>query len=228
VTVGGERRPDEDPNQDWRISPISLIFASLVRALAATIDFRYHGDREVRAREREGRPFILAFWHRHLVLMRYAYFGRWITVMVSQSRDGEISARSLARLGVDVARGSTTRGGAMGLRDLLRHAAEGSDLAFTPDGPRGPARKVQPGVVVAAGMTGFPVIPVAVGASRARTLRSWDRMLVPLPFARVDIVYGEALSFDRRADVAAGAARLEAALNAVESRAETLGAGRVP
>lgn len=216
----------EDPSGDWRISPISLTFSSLVRALASTIDFRYHGDEEVRRRERAREPFILAFWHRHIVLMRYAYFGSRITVMVSQSWDGEISARSLERLGVDAARGSSSRGGVLGMRDLLRRAATGSDLAFTPDGPRGPAGRVQPGVVVASAVTGFPVIAVAMAASRSKTLGTWDRMIVPLPFSRVDFHYGEPLYFARGGDIEHDAARLQEALDEAARRAESRQRGR--
>ncbi len=128
----------------------------------------------------QGRPFILAFWHRYLVLMRYAYFGSRMSVLVSQSWDGELTAQTLAHLGIDTCRGSTSQGGAAALRDLLRRARDGSDLAFTPDGPRGPLRRVQPGVIVAAALSGLPIQPVAIGATRRKLLRSWDRMLVPL------------------------------------------------
>ncbi len=211
---------------DWRISPISLVFSSLVRALGSTVEFRYHQDGEIRSWERDRRPFILAFWHRHLVLMRYAYLGSRITVMVSRSWDGEISARSLERLGVDSARGSTSRGAVLGMREILRRAAEGSDLAFTPDGPRGPAERVQPGVVVAGAMTGLPVVPVAMAASRSKTLRSWDRMVVPLPFSRVDFFYGQPLRFARGGDLASDVARLQAALDDQSRIAENRGSGR--
>src|SRR6185503_13562006 len=175
---------------------------------------RHHGDEGLRAWEREGKPFILAFWHRHLLLMPYAYRGRRISVLVSQSRDGELIARTVARLGIDTSRGSSSRGGVAGMRALLRKAAEGYDLAFTPDGPRGPAGEVQPGVVLAAAATGWPVQPVALAASRARRLGSWDRFVVPLPSAAVHFVYGEPLHVARGEDVQAAAAELARRLDA--------------
>jgi lysophospholipid acyltransferase (LPLAT)-like uncharacterized protein len=188
---------------------------------------RHHGDAAVRAWEAGGERFILAFWHRHLLLMPYAYRGRRISVLISRSSDGELIARTVARFGIDASRGSSSRGGAAGLRELLRKGAAGYDLAFTPDGPRGPAGVVQPGVVLAAAASGFPVQPVAIAASRCRRLRSWDRFLVPLPGATVHIVYGEALAVERRADPALAAVELARRLDATAAAAELLARGEI-
>jgi len=186
------------------------------------VRLRYHGDERIREWERRGDHFILAFWHRHLLLMPYAYRGWRISVLVSQSRDGELIARTVARLGIDSSRGSSSRGGIAGMRSLLRKAAEGWDIAFTPDGPRGPLREVQPGVILAAASTGLPILPVAIAASRARLLSSWDRFLVPLPFSTVHIVYGEPLAVERRGNLDAAAAELKRRLEGVEAAAEAL------
>jgi lysophospholipid acyltransferase (LPLAT)-like uncharacterized protein len=209
------------------VSPasLSLLAAGFLRGLRATLRLRHHGDGQLRAWEREGRPFILAFWHRHLLLMPYAYRGRRISVLVSQSRDGELIARTVARLGIDSSRGSSSRGGMAGMRALLRKAADGWDIAFTPDGPRGPLREVQPGVILAAAATGLPIQPVAIAASRAKLLRSWDRFLVPLPFSKVHFVYGEPLAVERRGNLEQAAAELKARLDAAEAAAEDLARG---
>jgi lysophospholipid acyltransferase (LPLAT)-like uncharacterized protein len=194
----------------------------LIRALRASVRLRHHGDEGMRAREAAGERFILAFWHRHLLLMPYAYRGRRISVLVSQSRDGELIARTVARFGIDASRGSSSRGGMQGMRSLLRKAAEGYDLAFTPDGPRGPAGVVQPGVILAAAATGWPVQPVALAATHCRRLRSWDRFVVPLPLSTVHFVYGEPLAVARRADPAGGAMELQRRLEAAAAAAERL------
>lgn len=209
----------------WRVGALSLGAAWFIRALRAGVRLRHHGDGAVRAWEAGDQRFILAFWHRHLLLMPYAYRGRRISVLISRSRDGELIARTVARFGIDAARGSSSRGGAAGLRDLLRKAAAGYDLAFTPDGPRGPAGVVQPGVILAAAATGFPVQPVAIAASRSRRLRSWDRFLVPLPPATVHVVYGEALTVRRKGSVEGAAEELRRRLDAAEATAERLAAG---
>jgi len=190
------------------------------------VRLRHHGDERLRRWEHEGEHFILAFWHRHLLLMPYAYRGRKISVLVSRSTDGELIARTVARLGVDSTRGSSSRGGVSGMKALLRKAAEGWDIAFTPDGPRGPAREVQSGVILAAAATGLPIQPVAIAASRVRLLRSWDRFLVPMPFSTVHLVYGEPLVVERRGDTAEATAELKGRLDAAEAEAEGWAEGR--
>lgn len=206
---------------------ISFLAANLIRGLRATVRLRFHGDERIREWERTGTRFILAFWHRHLLLMPYAYRGTRISVLVSQSRDGELIARTVARLGIDSSRGSSSRGGIAGMRSLLRKAAEGWDIAFTPDGPRGPLREVQPGVILAAAATGLPIQPVAIAASRAKLLRSWDRFLVPLPFSKVHIVYGEPLTVERRGDLEQASAELKRRLEGAEAAAEGWAGGVV-
>jgi lysophospholipid acyltransferase (LPLAT)-like uncharacterized protein len=217
---GGAERPG-----DWRAALLASAAALFLRLLRRTVRLRFHDDATVRRWERERRRFLIACWHRHLLLMRYSYRGDRMSVLVSRSRDGELIARVLAKLGVGSVRGSSSRGGAAGLRALLRRARAGSDLAITPDGPRGPLREVQPGVVLAAAATGLPVVPVALAASRRKELGSWDRMPLPLPGSRVEIVYGEPLAVPRDATVEEWAPRIKAAIDAAERRAEELARG---
>ncbi|HWM93024.1 MAG TPA: lysophospholipid acyltransferase family protein [Thermoanaerobaculia bacterium] len=205
---------------------LSFAAAGLIRALRASVKLRHHDDGPMRKMEQRGERFILAFWHRHLLLMPYSYRGRGISVLVSQSRDGELIARTVARLGIDSSRGSSSRGGVAGMRTLLRKGQEGYDLAFTPDGPRGPASEVQPGVILAAAATGFPIQPVAVAATRAKRLNSWDRFLIPLPLSTVHFVYGEPLAVERRGDPATAAAELKRRLDGAEDDAERWASGR--
>ncbi|HEV2846849.1 MAG TPA: lysophospholipid acyltransferase family protein [Thermoanaerobaculia bacterium] len=203
-----------------KTSLISFVAANFIRGLRATVRLRHHGDERMREWERRREHFILAFWHRHLLLMPYAYRGKGISVLVSQSTDGELIARTVARLGIDSSRGSSSRGGAAGMRSLLRKAAEGWDIAFTPDGPRGPLREVQPGVILAAAATGLPIQPVALAATLKKELRSWDRFVVPAPFSTVHFVYGEPLAVERRGDLEAAGAELKRRLDAAEGEAE--------
>ena len=182
----------------------------------------------MRAWERQGEHFILAFWHRHLLLMPYAYRGKRISVLVSQSTDGELIARTVARLGIDSTRGSSSRGGVSGMKTLLRKAAAGWDIAFTPDGPRGPVREVQPGVILAAAATGLPIVPVVLAASKAKLLRSWDRFVVPLPLSTVHFVYGEPFAVERRGEISEAARELKRRLDAAEAEAERWATGVLP
>ncbi len=240
--MGRPRAPDETPAQTpdetparapegteaggWKVAAIAGLAAVVIRLLRAGVRLRHHGDSGMRRREAAGERFILAFWHRHLLLMPYAYRGSGISVLVSRSRDGELIARTVAHFGIDASRGSSSRGGATGLKTLLRKAEAGFDLAFTPDGPRGPRAEVQPGVILAAAMTGLPIQPVALAASRAKLLRSWDRFVVPLPPATVHFVYGEPMTVGRRDDPGEAAAALKSRLDEAEARAEALAAGQ--
>lgn len=211
-----------------QVEAVSFIAAWFIRALRASVRLRHHGDAQLRAWERQGEHFILAFWHRHLLLMPYAYRGRRISVLVSQSTDGELIARTVARLGIDSTRGSSSRGGVSGMKTLLRKAAAGWDIAFTPDGPRGPVREVQPGVILAAAATGLPIVPVALAASKAKLLQSWDRFVVPLPISKVHVVYGEPLAVARRGEIADAAMELKRRLDMAEMEAERWAAGVLP
>ncbi|MEM7052365.1 MAG: lysophospholipid acyltransferase family protein [Acidobacteriota bacterium] len=208
--------------REWQIALGSWLLAWIVRGLAATVRRHHDGDAAQRALESSGSPYILACWHRHLLLMPKAYGGRRISIMISQHRDGELAARAAARLGIGSTRGSTTRGGVAALWGLLKKARAGWDLAFAPDGPKGPPEVAKAGVVLAAAATGLPVVPVAFAASRYRCLGSWDRMIVPLPGARVCFAHGEPLSFSRETDTEEGCRLLEERLGEVGRRAEAL------
>ncbi len=120
--------------------------------------------------------------------------------------------------GYETVRGSTSRGGGAALRGLVKAARSGRSLAITPDGPRGPRQRLQPGVITAAQMTGLPIIPLAGGASRAWWPGSWDRFCIPKPFARVRVLYGEPRYVARDATAAElrrHAEELEAEMNAM-------------
>jgi lysophospholipid acyltransferase (LPLAT)-like uncharacterized protein len=205
---------------------LGIAAALFIRVLRRTVRLSFEGDAYARRWERERRRFVLAFWHRHLLLMRYAYRGDRMNVLISQSRDGEIIASAMEHLGIGSVRGSSSRGGASGLRAALRQARGGSDLGVTPDGPRGPAKQVQPGVILIAAASGLPIVPVASGASRARVLGSWDRMLLPLPGSRVTFAFGAPLEIPREGRPEEWSPILAERLEGLERRAAELAGGR--
>jgi hypothetical protein len=141
---------------------IAFLGSLFIRALHATLRVRH-----VRAEYIEGTPqYVLAFWHAHLLLMLHSRYRRPITVMISQSKDGEYIARVFDWYGVESARGSSTRGGSAALREMIRAARAGRNIVFTPDGPKGPARVAKDGLIVAAQATGLPIVPVAFAAKK--------------------------------------------------------------
>lgn len=198
----------------------------LIRGIRRTNRLRHHGDGAMRALEADGTPFIIAFWHRHLLLMPYCYRGGPISVLISRHGDGALIAEACRHFGFSVSRGSSTRGGVGAVREMLRRAREGWSLGVTPDGPKGPVGIVKPGVIQVAQRSGLPIQPVALAASRARRLRSWDRFLVPLPFGRVDFVYGELLRVARADDVDAAAAELARRIDRAGAEAERIAGAR--
>jgi len=166
-------------------------------------------------------PVLYTVWHGHLLPALVQHRGDGTTLLISGHRDGGHLARTARGWGFRTVRGSSTRGGAAGLRGLIRALARGDHGAVTPDGPRGPARVVKPGVIAAAQHTGAAIIPIGTGASRAWRARSWDAFLLPRPFARVRVVYGPPIHVSPGARPAARAVReLEAALDRATREAE--------
>jgi lysophospholipid acyltransferase (LPLAT)-like uncharacterized protein len=129
-------------------------------------------------------------WHGQQLPLLWTHRRRGIAVIISEHRDGELIARVAHSIGFRTVRGSTTRGGARALLRGCRELEEGHDLAVTVDGPRGPAGTVAPGCLVISQRTGAPMVPTAASAARAWRLNSWDRFMIPKPFARVTVTYG--------------------------------------
>jgi lysophospholipid acyltransferase (LPLAT)-like uncharacterized protein len=135
----------------------------------------------------EGRePAVFAFWHgRMLLIPMICPPRRKIHVLISTHRDGEMIARTMHRFGFGTVRGSSTRGGATAGMQAVKALQAGDSVAVTPDGPKGPVMKVQPGLLTIAEMAGVPVIPVTYASTRCRRMKSWDRFMVALPFGTV-------------------------------------------
>jgi len=149
---------------------------------------------------RRGEPIVFVFWHGQLLPLVHYHRKEGIVVLVSDHADGEYITRVILRHGFGAARGSSTRGGVKGLKGILRAIQGGKDLAFTPDGPRGPRHVFKWGALTAAQISGAPVVPVAVGANRAWYLKSWDRFMIPKPFSSLTIRYGSPRWVPREAE----------------------------
>jgi lysophospholipid acyltransferase (LPLAT)-like uncharacterized protein len=177
-----------------------------------------------------GQPVIAAFWHERLPLMpklcdmaraRRPGGGLRMHVLVSQSRDGRFIGAVLRRFGLEVVLGSSSKGGAAGMRALLDLLAAGAQIAITPDGPRGPRRVAAAGAAQIAAASGVAVLPCSAQISRRRVMRSWDQMVVPLPFARGVVVCGAPILVPPEGWQDA-LPRIQAALNAAAERADLL------
>ena len=197
----------------------------LVAALCRTVRWTAEGMRHYDAIQASGRQPVMAFWHGRIVHATWFFRHRGIVVMISENFDGEWIGRLIERFGYRTARGSTSRGGARALVRMRRLAVGGSPTGFAVDGPRGPARSVQPGAVWLASLTGHPVLPFHSEADRYWTARSWDGSQVPKPFARAAMVVGAPIEVPRAASadvIERKRAELERSLHDLADRARTL------
>lgn len=205
------------------------VAAVVVRALGATLRLREDGVESMQELWTARRPLIYAVWHGRILMipwlsqrLRRTRGARATRVLASRSRDGELVARWVRRFELSVVRGSSSRGGAEALRALAAAVRAGHDVAVVPDGPRGPREQLQAGLVVLAAVTGAPVVPLGFAARPARRLASWDRFLVPWPFARAAVVFGKPATVPRGADRETVRTDLERALREVTETADRL------
>jgi len=180
---------------------------------------------------REGKPFILCFWHGRLLMMPHCWNRRQsIHMLISQHRDGQIIARTVAHFGIQTVAGSSSKGGAQALRSMVNSLKAGDCVGITPDGPRGPRMRASDGIVSVARLAGVPIIPATFSSSKGKLLGSWDRFLVAAPFGRGVVVWGEPIAVPRDADTATLEAlrqQVEKSLNAITEEADGL-VGRPP
>ena len=163
---------------------------AVLGSLLASVRIEKEGVEHFQDLRREGKGVIFVFWHGQLLPLVHIHRNEGIIVLVSDHRDGEYITRVIQRHGFGAARGSSTRGGVKGLKGILRAGRAGKDLAFTPDGPKGPRHEFKWGGLVAAQLTGHALVTIGVGADRAWYLKSWDRFMIPKPFCRLRVRYG--------------------------------------
>ncbi len=167
------------------------------------------------------RQSIICFWHARM-LMIPASIPRWDGyVLISSHRDGAFIADAMRLIGIKTVRGSSTRGGARAMLEMVRKARRlGCDLGITPDGPRGPREVIQPGTVQLAMKTGLPLLPVCYATRRHWRARSWDRFYIPSPFTRGVFMFGDYVFIDRDEDLETALRRAQAAMDDTQRRAD--------
>jgi lysophospholipid acyltransferase (LPLAT)-like uncharacterized protein len=207
------------------VALIARLGTPLIAALGRTWRYTSEGAEAFDRCLATGQRPILALWHGRILPATPFWRDRGIVAITSENLDGEWIARIMQRFGYAAARGSTSRGGVRALVQLKRLVAQGHPTAFTVDGPRGPARRAQPGAVWLARATGQPILPFHIEAASAWRVRSWDRALVPRPFSRVAVAVGPPFFVAADADDAALERRrqdLEAELHKAEQRATAM------
>jgi lysophospholipid acyltransferase (LPLAT)-like uncharacterized protein len=217
---------------------LTNLMAGYLGLVYATLRWTREGQEHARAvwaqslRDRSGA--ILALWHSRVPVGP----ATWpqgpdkpeIRVLVSQSRDGEFITRVIGKLGFPAIRGSSVKksdiaknkGGEQAFRDMVKWVRDGGAMAITPDGPRGPAEQMQKGALALARMTGAPVLFVGVAMKPCIRLNTWDRTIIPLPFAKAAMVWDEPATMTRDDDPDALVEAWSARLSAVTRRAEAI------
>ncbi len=184
---------------------VPVVYMAVSRLLFATCRITEHGRERFDACNSSG-PYIGAGWHYgvlytiHLIYQTRHRVGRPWVMMLSASRDAEYIAGVLQRMDLAMVRGSKGKGGLAALREMTTLIKSGYNAGIIADGSQGPARVLQAGTILLASKTGVPILPVAWSADRYISFRSWDRTVLPKPFARLSLWYGEPLSVPEKLD----------------------------
>ena len=177
----------------WRARGLIVLGLGLYRLWARTLRLQVEDPNDVVAFVRN-QPVIFAIWHNRLLMLPRVFDPCFPTRqsfgLISASRDGDLVSILIERSGYGTIRGSSSRKGVSALRQLVDTLAGGSNVLFTPDGPRGPVYEASQGIVFLAQKTGAPVVPIHMEYSSCWRLKSWDRFIVPRPFARLRAIFG--------------------------------------
>ncbi|MCZ6597261.1 MAG: lysophospholipid acyltransferase family protein [Planctomycetota bacterium] len=229
--------PPRSSRRDTRIRRVAYRIAAplltgAARLLWSTLRAKsIEGEERALELVRTGQPVVPCMWHRQLVvgvwvMLRLQRAGMRMGSLISPSLDGEVPALIAKRFGVHVVRGSATRTGVKAMRDLHRAVKrEGVSPVMLADGPTGPPSVLKGGTVMLSQLAGAPILPIACAVSPALPLPTWDRMLLPMPFARVAIVFGEPIVVERELPpdgLEAERVRVERLLREVDERAQGL------
>ena len=202
---------------------VPLLGFILILLTSLTVRVRVTGEETARLVDENS--VILAFWHSRIFYMPWHF--RWQSkwqILVSPSSDGDIIAGILMLFGFNRVRGSSFQSPTRALLALAKRVRKGASAAMIADGSRGPANVAQQGSAALAKLTGRPVVPIAFGAEKMKRLNSWDKTIIPLPFTRINMVYGNPVYVDRRAgekELEEKRAELEKELNRITAIADS-------
>ena len=188
-----------------------------VRLIGSSLKLEVTGDQQFANNDSK---LIFCGWHGKSLIFASYFRKRGYWVIISNSNDGDIQNEVFSRLGYQTIRGSTGRGGVKAALQGVKALKSGGTMAITPDGPRGPSGVVQGGVMLMAQKSGAALVPVGLSAKRAIYVKSWDRYMLPFPFSKARMVFGEPLIFPDGADVAAVEEvrlKLESEINRLEA-----------
>jgi len=212
------------------IRAADIVFYWLIRLICSTLRWEVRGREHLDSILSSGHLPIFTFWHVCILSATWFWRDRGIVVMSSTSRDAEYTARVIKRFGYGTARGSATRGGGRALAEMAECLSNKLEVAFTIDGPRGPAYLAKAGAVTLARHTGQAILPFHIVASRYVALPTWDRLQIPWPFTRALVLIDEPIYVSRDAGSEEGAGKqsdLQSALDNLRLEAESWKRGSI-
>ncbi len=202
------------------------VAALIIATISRSIRWRYINSHGEQVRNIGGDAGLILFWHGRILMSPHTY---WVFrgkrsappyMLISQHGDGRLIAFAVRLLGIRSVAGSSSRGGTRAVLEILKIVEKGSDVGFTPDGPRGPLHECKDGVALVAQRTGVPVYPMAYSTERHWQLRSWDRMIIPKPFSRGVAVVGNPIRISADEDREIARKRIQDALHEVTQQAD--------
>jgi hypothetical protein len=201
------RRPRHEIRASRKSALLGTLAGWTMKLFAATLRLDVRDRCGIGSPEAAMPPVIYILWHNRFFTVPAAWqticrSHRQSVTLTSASHDGEMVARAMAVFGLGAVRGSSSRRAVAALVGLKRALHDGLDVCLTPDGPRGPRYKIQPGAIKLAEATGAPIIPVHVCFSSAWRLNTWDRFVIPKPFSRVQVTFDAAIVLPRGMDSA--------------------------
>jgi lysophospholipid acyltransferase (LPLAT)-like uncharacterized protein len=207
---------------------IAFLGALFIRTIYATNRWTYVNRDVLEKLVKNNQAAIICFWHGRMAMLPKAW--QWATpfyMLLSHHTDGKLIARVISHFGIQIIYGSTNRKGEQASREMLTTLARGEYVGITPDGPRGPAYRVTPGIIKLAHLAKVPIIPVSYATQRRKFLRTWDRFCLPLPFGKAVFICGEPLYVGDIVPekVTAYQQELQNALQAITHKAESLACG---
>jgi lysophospholipid acyltransferase (LPLAT)-like uncharacterized protein len=176
---------------------IAWLYKAVVSTIMFTCGVKFIGKEIEEQLKQQGQPFIYTAWHENTAMTAWFIRNEKVAMMASDSRDGELIARGISLFGNIPVRGSASKGGAKAVKTMVKLLKHGHSAAITPDGPRGPVRQLQKGVLYISLMSGSPIVAAHIAASREWVFPTWDKHRLPKPFSKVVVSYSDPYFVDR-------------------------------
>ncbi|RPI71467.1 MAG: DUF374 domain-containing protein [Ignavibacteriales bacterium] len=178
----------------------NLLIDKAINILCRSLRVEIKNKEYIENLKRENKNFIIAFWHGTMLLPWFVHRNERNAALISKSKDGDLLAKILRKWNYQVIRGSSSSGGDVALNIMIDYAKNNNSILITPDGPRGPGKKMKAGAVITAKKSGLPLVLLGAGYNKKRKLKSWDKFQVPGFFSKAKVVYSEPLYVDAGLD----------------------------